>query len=191
MIKACENNYIHYYDDMADAMMSKSRPSYRRFRCVTPAWDNWARRKRNAAIFLDANPQKYKTWLTRIIADTNTRLHGEERVVFINAWNEWAEGCHLEPDQKFGHAYLEATRQALEDNRRLTARKPVRFSQARLNQLADQIMDYHQQLEEQHVRISRRDEKIEELLQSTSWRLTVPVRRIKQYWLDIKDRFTG
>jgi len=69
--------------------------------------------KEGAHVFLDATPEKYQNWLEEIVADAEARLAGDEKMVFINAWNEWAESNHLEPDQKFGRRYLEATRSAL------------------------------------------------------------------------------
>jgi lipopolysaccharide biosynthesis protein len=188
--EACKDNYIHYYSDMADAMMSKHRPDYKRFRCVTPCWDNWARRNRQAAIFLDPDPRKYQDWLKRMITETNGRMYGEERVVFVNAWNEWAEGCHLEPDEKFGNAFLEATRDALEASDSTSVGRSS-FNHDVLSRLADQITNYRQQLEALDARIDRRDAKIEEMLNSTSWRIAAPVRWVKQRWLDIKDHFAG
>jgi hypothetical protein len=87
--------------------------NYRRFRGVMTSWDNSARKGPAAHVFVNSDPGAYEVWLRGIVDATRRDLPAEERLVFINAWNEWAEGAHLEPDQKFGRAYLEATRRAL------------------------------------------------------------------------------
>ena len=93
-------------------MLEKFRPPYKRFRCVTPSFDNSARRARNATIFHGSTPALYERWLRGAIEDTQDTFEGDERIVFVNAWNEWAEGNHLEPDQRWGRAYLDATARA-------------------------------------------------------------------------------
>ena len=62
--------------------------------------------------FVGSTPELFKKWLK----DTLVRFKPfskEENLVFINAWNEWAEGNHLEPDQKWGRRYLEVTKEAI------------------------------------------------------------------------------
>jgi lipopolysaccharide biosynthesis protein len=104
---------VFSYPATVEGMLSKPEPVYRWFRCVSPMWDNSARRSVNPRIFIGSTPKKYKEWLRKIVTRTRRHNSGDEQIVFINAWNEWAEGCHLEPDQKWGRAYLEATRDAL------------------------------------------------------------------------------
>lgn len=105
-------HHIYDYGKLVEKILRKPRPPYRYFPCVVPSWDNTPRRKTNAAIYHNSAPALYEQWLKGTIKKyCSERL--EENVVFINAWNEWGEGAHLEPCQKWGLAYLEATRRAL------------------------------------------------------------------------------
>jgi lipopolysaccharide biosynthesis protein len=111
-----QSNLVLGYQSLARSMLGKPSSAYTRFRCVTPSWDNSPRRKAGAVIFHGSTPEKYGTWLSRVITETAALRKMEEQFVFINAWNEWGEGSHLEPDQRWGRAYLEATRQAFVDS---------------------------------------------------------------------------
>lgn len=97
----------------AEHAIRKATPAYTQFRTVMPRWDNTARRQNNALVFVNSSPELYQDWLARMVEQTCQRFSGEERLLFINAWNEWAEGCHLEPDQASGHAWLDSTHLAL------------------------------------------------------------------------------
>jgi len=76
-------------------------------------WDNTARRGLRGTIYTGSTPGLYEHWLRQSLRQTVQERQGEERLIFINAWNEWAEGCHLEPGLRWGHQYLQATRSAL------------------------------------------------------------------------------
>jgi lipopolysaccharide biosynthesis protein len=101
------------YDALIEHMLARDDVPYTQFRCVTPGWDNSSRRAAGAWIFHGSTPQLYESWLGNVVTQTRRRHRGDKQLLFINAWNEWAEGNHLEPDQRWGCAYLEATARAL------------------------------------------------------------------------------
>ena len=70
---------------------------------------------------LNGTPENYEYWLSEALRKTKEDYPHEERLVFINAWNEWAEGCHLEPCRKYGRQFLEATQQAKNGARRFAS----------------------------------------------------------------------
>ncbi len=112
--------YIIDYETAWRLLSSDSRVSGDIYDSVFPSWDNTARRM-NSTPFIIANssPYEYEKWL-KFEIDKMSDRSPEHRVVFLNAWNEWAEGNHLEPDIRFGRTYLEVTRQAvLSDNKKV------------------------------------------------------------------------
>jgi hypothetical protein len=72
-------------------------------------FDNTARRQASPDIWFGSNPYTFRRWLAAAVASVAHR-DPEHRLVFINAWNEWAEGAVLEPSDRFGSTFLQAVR---------------------------------------------------------------------------------
>lgn len=97
------------YDKLAATYEKRKAPSFVRHRGVMPGWDNTARRGSNATVYVGSSPRRYAEWLEQA-RSAEAAERGVDGLVFINAWNEWAEGAYLEPDATHGDAYLKATR---------------------------------------------------------------------------------
>lgn len=107
--------YCHNVKKYVDEKGYLYKTNAKVFKGLFPNWDNTPRRCFQGPNILEMKPSDYKIWLKDIIKWTKENKPKEEQFVFINAWNEWAEGAHIEPDQKYGYAYLQATKEALEE----------------------------------------------------------------------------
>jgi GT2 family glycosyltransferase/SAM-dependent methyltransferase len=102
------------YREMVARYCLREQPGYIRFRGLSPGWDNTARRQDASFCMENATPGAFEAWAEYVIDQTRRMRNGDERLVFVNAWNEWAEGAYLEPDLRFGHEFLEALKNAKE-----------------------------------------------------------------------------
>ena len=142
---------IYDYRDAASRALTRPRPDYRLLRGVMTSWDNTARRGPASYLFEGSSPREYEAWLRGAVSWTEIHNPPEERLVFLNAWNEWAEGAHLEPDHRHGRAWLEATarglargtawRRAIEELRRGDLPAEERLSHLRDIEFALENMD--------------------------------------------------
>ena len=105
--------HLEDYRSLARDQVEQAPPPYARYRGVMPAWDNTPRRMKRAHVCINSTPTAYQWWLEQIVSQTLARSEVQEPLVFINAWNEWAEGAFLEPDHRNGRSRLEATRLGL------------------------------------------------------------------------------
>lgn len=106
--------------DISDFIKTKKfiyNTDFKLFKGVCLPWDNSARKKYTCARIIEGiTSNVYLEWLKGCINYTVRNHKDDERYIFINAWNEWGEGCHLEPDLKNGYKYLEVTRRAIEED---------------------------------------------------------------------------
>ena len=109
-----ENLIKRDYDEVWNAVLSH-KPADEK--CVPGAfvdWDNTPRKKEKGSVFLGACPDKFQKYMSALIKKAKNEYHKD--MIFLFAWNEWAEGGYMEPDERFGCGYLEALYNALSEN---------------------------------------------------------------------------
>jgi lipopolysaccharide biosynthesis protein len=102
------------YERLARQFEAVPPAEYRLFPGCCPMWDNEARKPRRGQGFYGSTPARYGAWLEHAARRAAAVPEQDQRIVFINAWNEWAEGTYLEPDRHYGAAYLAETRRVLD-----------------------------------------------------------------------------
>lgn len=80
--------------------------------CAFTDWDNTPRHKERGYVYEGVTPEKFKKYFSQLVK--NTKEYYDTDMIFVFAWNEWAEGGYLEPDEKNGYAFLEAIRDSIE-----------------------------------------------------------------------------
>ncbi len=107
------SGYRYDYPHTVRAFCERESVPYTRYPAVFPSWDNTPRQPLLGTSFDGATPEAFRMFVEAKIEEARRFLMGDERLLFINAWNEWAEGAHLEPDTGHGHRWLEALRDAV------------------------------------------------------------------------------
>lgn len=105
------------YRKIVRQALNKKSTEYICYRGIIPSWDNTARRQDTSHTIINSSPLLYQFWLKYLVTYTKKYCSENNQFIFINAWNEWAEGAHLEPDLKYGRGYLEATLCALKERK--------------------------------------------------------------------------
>lgn len=101
------------YDEIWKSIL-KRKPLPGRVPGAFTGWDNTPRRGNKAAVFVHSSPKKFAYYFKKQVDHAINDYKSE--YLFIDAWNEWAEGAHLEPDEYNGYGYLKAVRRALKDD---------------------------------------------------------------------------
>tara|TARA_R110001592_G_scaffold63586_2_gene195001 strand:+ start:7140 stop:8243 length:1104 start_codon:yes stop_codon:yes gene_type:complete len=97
------------YESVVDRSLARIWPkSYVKYPSLFPSWDNSARRV-SPTVIQNLNAECFDRWLSGTV-ESVSEYDLSNRIVFINAWNEWAEGCHLEPDLTMGDAFLKVVK---------------------------------------------------------------------------------
>lgn len=98
------------YEEVLPILLRHNKVDWVDYPIALPNWDNTPRSGGRGLVLQNASPELFRGHLRQAIARVEGRP-ADHRIVFLKAWNEWAEGNYVEPDQKWGRAYLEVIRQ--------------------------------------------------------------------------------
>ncbi len=102
------------YEDFMPSLLRSNQVDFPDYPVALPRWDNTPRSGENGLVLQGATPELFRKHLRQVIARVAERPF-QERIVFLKAWNEWAEGNYVEPDQQWGDGFLEVIRQEILD----------------------------------------------------------------------------
>ena len=102
------------YDKVWEIILSTSPYSNKSIPGAYAKWDNTPRKSNRGAVHVGSTPEKFRKYLSEQIARAINVYKSD--MIFVYAWNEWAEGGFLEPDEEYGYGYLEAIKEALKNN---------------------------------------------------------------------------
>lgn len=103
---------IFNYDEIWKEIIKQKPICKNSIPCAFVDWDNTPRKKERGSVIYGANPDSFKKYFKMLV--DKTKKEYKQDMMFIFAWNEWAEGGYLEPDKKYGHGYLEAIKENIE-----------------------------------------------------------------------------
>jgi lipopolysaccharide biosynthesis protein len=105
---------IYFYKDFVEQSNPVINDSIDQYPCIVPNWDNTPRSQAKGVVLHDSTPELFRIHLKKALTEIKKKEF-EKRIVFIKSWNEWAEGNYLEPDIKYGKAYLKVIKDEILD----------------------------------------------------------------------------
>ena len=106
---------VYDYSEAREIMRRRSRNTFPYYPSIVVSWDSTPRRGKRGIVLLGATPERLEEGLRTLLDEAESKPW-EDRLVFLNAWNEWAEGNHLEPDTRYGLSRLEAVARVVRPN---------------------------------------------------------------------------
>ncbi len=104
---------VHDWRELACESGNAPLPAFPLYPTILAGYDDEPLQPGQGLVLLHASPRGYRRWLSETVHRRLAGVPSWQRLVFIDAWNDWTHGAILEPDARLGHAWLEATRQAL------------------------------------------------------------------------------
>lgn len=117
MVRSQKKAILHDYDVTWHKILNSKPSAVNAVPSAFVDWDNTPRKMERGSVYLGSTPKKFKMYFKQLIQ--KTRDEYKQDMIFVFAWNEWAEGGYLEPDEKYGSGYLEAINEALREENEL------------------------------------------------------------------------